>query len=69
MFLKNLDIGAKKEHFFPMFLYIDPGLGGLLVQSLIAGCLTVVYFFRNSISRVFVGVKRLFGVKKEDSKK
>ena len=48
-----------------MFLYIDPGLGGLLVQSLIAGCLTVVYFFRNSITRVFSGVKALFGTKKK----
>ena len=52
-----------------MFLYIDPGLGGLLVQSLIAGCLTVVYFFRNSISRVFSGIKSLFCSKKGDSEK
>ena len=52
-----------------MFLYIDPGLGGLLVQSLIAGCLTVVYFFRNSISRVFSGIKSLFGAKKGKSEK
>lgn len=43
-----------------MFGYIDPGLGGLIVQSLIAGCLTVVYFFRNAIAKVFGPIKRLF---------
>lgn len=43
-----------------MLAYIDPGLGGLLVQSLIAGCLTVVYFFRNTIAKVFKPIKKLF---------
>ena len=58
-----------KKHILCMFLYIDPGLGGLLVQSLIAGCLTVVYFFRNSIARIFSGIKGLFGSKKENTEK
>ena len=44
-------------------LYIDPGLGGLLVQSLIAGCLTVVIFFRNTLAKIFSLLKRLFGKK------
>lgn len=44
-------------------LYIDPGLGGLLVQSLIAGCLTVVFFFRKTLAKVFSPLKRLFGKK------
>lgn len=52
-----------------MFLYIDPGLGGLLVQSLIAGCLTVVYFFRNSISRMFSAIKGVFVSKKDSTEK
>ena len=43
-----------------MLSYIDPGLGGLLVQSLIAGVLTVVIFFRNTISKIFSPLKRLF---------
>ena len=43
-----------------MLGYIDPGLGGLIGQSLIAGCLTVVYFFRNTIARVFAPIKKLF---------
>ena len=43
-----------------MLGYIDPGLGGLIVQSLIAGCLTVVYFFRNTIAKIFTPIKRLF---------
>ena len=51
-----------------MLAYIDPGLGGLLVQSLIAGCLTVVYFFRNTVSKMFGWVGRLFGLKKSAKK-
>ena len=43
-----------------MLGYIDPGLGGLVVQSVIAGCLTIIYFFRNTIGKVFAGIKRLF---------
>lgn len=49
-----------------MLAYIAPGLGGLVVQSLIAGCLTVVYFFRNSFSRLFGFVKNLFSSKKSE---
>ena len=48
---------------FNSFGYIDPGLGGLVVQSLIAGALTVVYFFRNSFAKVFGAIKRVFGIK------
>ena len=43
-----------------MLGYIDPGLGGLIVQSLIAGCLTVVYFFRNTIAKIFGPIKKWF---------
>ena len=54
----------KREYSFvytaTMLGYIDPGLGGLIVQSLIAGCLTVVYFFRNAIAKVFAPFKKLF---------
>jgi hypothetical protein len=49
-----------------MIAYIDPGLGGLVVQSLIAGCLTAVYFFRNSFAKLFGFVKRLFGGKPKE---
>lgn len=49
-----------------MIAYIDPGLGGLVVQSLIAGCLTVIYFFRNSFAKLFGFVKRLFGGKSKE---
>jgi hypothetical protein len=49
-----------------MIAYIDPGLGGLVVQSLIAGCLTVVWFFRNSFAKLFGFVKRLFGGKPKE---
>jgi hypothetical protein len=48
--------------------YIDPGLGGLVVQSIIAGCLTMVYFFRNSFSKLFGFVKGIFSGKKEEKK-
>ena len=51
---------------FIMLGYIDPGLGGLLVQSLIAGALTVIYFFRNSFTKVFRGIKRLLGLKSKE---
>lgn len=49
-----------------IFAYIDPGLGGLVVQSIIAGCLTAVYFFRNSFAKLFGFVKRLFGGGKKE---
>lgn len=45
---------------YVMLCYIDPGLGGLIVQSLIAGCLTVVYFFRSTIAKIFTPIKKLF---------
>ncbi|MDR2397059.1 MAG: hypothetical protein LBD69_04370 [Puniceicoccales bacterium] len=49
-----------------MIAYIDPGLGGLVVQSLIAGCLTIVWFFRNSFAKLFGFVKRVFGGKPKE---
>lgn len=49
-----------------MLGYIDPGLGGLVVQSLIAGCLTIIYFFRNTIGKVFGIIKNLLSFKKKD---
>ena len=63
-FKKNL-LNLKQNIQWHCMLYIDPGLGGLLVQSLIAGCLTVVIFFRNSLAKIFSPLKRLFGKKKQ----
>ena len=51
-----------------MIAYIDPGLGGLVVQSIIAGCLTAIYFFRNTFYKLFSFVKGIFGGKKEEKK-
>jgi hypothetical protein len=35
----------------PLFAYIDPGSGSLLIQALIAGVVAVPIFFRHQIGR------------------
>ena len=41
----------------PLFAYIDPGSGSLVVQAVIAGLVAVPIFFRRQISRVFRAVR------------
>lgn len=36
-----------------MWLYIDPGIGGLVLQALIAGAAAVWLFFRKDIPNFF----------------
>jgi hypothetical protein len=43
-------------------LYIDPGSGNLLLQFIIAGCLGVIFFFKN----IGYAVKSFFGKSKND---
>lgn len=43
-----------------MMAYLDPGMGSLVVQSVVIGCLTVVVFFRNTFRKMFSWVVRLF---------
>ena len=35
-----------------ILLYIDPGAGSLLIQAVIAGVLTVPFFFRERIAQL-----------------
>jgi hypothetical protein len=50
-----------------MLAYIDPGLGGLVVQSIIAGFLTVLYFFRNSFNKLKSILGSFFSSKKKEA--
>jgi len=40
-----------------MFAYIDPNSGSLIIQALIAGAVTLPFFFRRQIAR-FTGMFR-----------
>ena len=51
-----------------MIAYIDPGIGGLIIQTIAVIIGTTIIFCRNSIKRVFGGLKSLF-VKKENPSK
>jgi len=33
----------------PVFAYIDPGAGSLVIQAIIAGLVSIPFFFRNAI--------------------
>ena len=41
----------------PIFAYIDPGSGSLVVQALIAGLVAIPVFFRHQIARVVRAVR------------
>jgi hypothetical protein len=36
-----------------VFAYIDPGAGSLVIQAIIAGLVSIPFFFRNAIRRTF----------------
>ena len=36
-----------------VFLYIDPGAGSLVIQAIIAGLVSIPFFFRNAIRKTF----------------
>ena len=36
----------------PMFMYIDPGAGSMVIQAILATALAIPFFFRTQISRV-----------------
>ncbi len=40
------------------FLYIDPGIGSLVAQAVLAGIIAGWVFFKNSIRRVFFRAKK-----------
>jgi hypothetical protein len=36
-----------------LFAYIDPGAGSLVIQAIIAGLVSIPFFFRNAIRSTF----------------
>ena len=42
----------------PVFAYIDPGAGSLLIQALIAGLLSIPFFFRTAIRSTLQRLRR-----------
>ena len=36
-----------------VFAYIDPGAGSLVIQAIIAGLVSIPFFFRNAIRKTF----------------
>ena len=36
-----------------VFAYIDPGAGSLVIQAIIAGLVSIPFFFRNAIRNTF----------------
>ena len=40
-----------------VFAYIDPGAGSMLIQAVLAGVLTVPFFFRTQLSRALDRVR------------
>jgi hypothetical protein len=41
-----------------LFAYIDPGAGSLVIQAIIAGLVSIPFFFRNAIRSTFGRVRR-----------
>jgi hypothetical protein len=42
----------------PVFAYIDPGAGSLLIQALIAAILSIPFFFRSAIRSTLERLRR-----------
>ena len=41
-----------------VFAYIDPGAGSLIIQAIIAGLVSIPFFFRNAIRSTFGRLRR-----------
>ncbi len=41
-----------------VFGYIDPGAGSLVIQAIIAGIVSIPFFFRNAIRKTFGRFRR-----------
>jgi hypothetical protein len=41
-----------------VFAYIDPGAGSLVIQAIIAGLVSIPFFFRNAIRSTFGRFRR-----------
>jgi hypothetical protein len=41
-----------------LFAYIDPGAGSLVIQAIIAGVVSIPFFFRNAIRSTFGRFRR-----------
>ena len=41
-----------------LFAYIDPGAGSLVIQAIIAGLVSIPFFFRNAIRSTFRRFRR-----------
>ena len=41
-----------------LFAYIDPGAGSLVIQAIIAGLVSIPFFFRNAIRSTFGRFRR-----------
>lgn len=41
-----------------LFAYIDPGAGSLVIQAIIAGVVSIPFFFRNAIRSTFGRLRR-----------
>ena len=42
----------------PVIAYIDPGAGSLVIQAIIAGLVSIPFFFRNAIRSTFGRFRR-----------
>ncbi len=43
----------------PLFAYIDPGTGAIIVQALIAGAVAIPLFFRAQIAKGISAIRRV----------
>ena len=49
----DMKVAHTSEVALMVFAYIDPGAGSLVIQAIIAGALSVPFFFRQKLSRIF----------------
>lgn len=43
----------------PLFAYVDPGSGSLIIQTIVAALLGTLYYFRSAVSRLAVLLRRV----------
>jgi len=62
------------EPYLPLvFLYVDPGIGFVILQTLVGALLGLMFYFRRAIQtmlgrlRVYLKRKRKIGISAEDS--
>lgn len=50
-----------------IFAYIDPGMGSLAIQAVIAGIVAIPFFFRSTLSRAIARFRRRADVTVDES--